>query len=135
MEPQNQKLLSESKSDVWYQHCGTDLYELSWQVGSFFITKAEFLELLGPWKRIFGQQSYQEKARSETYRRYWLSHFLSISDRNDFNYCHLMGEMLCLALASLYSPFQNKEDDGKKRVRREGGKQRERERKGEDHYN
>lgn len=64
MEPQNQKVLSESKSaDVCYQHSGKHLYELGWQGGRFLITKVGFLELLGHWKRAFGQQSYQQKAR------------------------------------------------------------------------
>lgn len=64
MEPQNEKLLSESKSaDVWYQLSGTHLYELGWQLDRFLITKIGFLELLGHWKRIFGQQYYQQKAR------------------------------------------------------------------------
>lgn len=67
MEPQNQKLLLESKSNVCYQHCGANLYELSWKVDRFLITKVGFLELLGNWKRICGQQSYQQKAKSETY--------------------------------------------------------------------
>lgn len=64
LEPQNQKVLSESKSaDVCYQHSGTHLYELGWQVDRFPINKVGFLELSGHWKRVFGQQSYQQKAR------------------------------------------------------------------------
>lgn len=46
MDPQNQKVLSESKSaDVCYQHSGTHLCELGWQVDGFPINKVAFLEL------------------------------------------------------------------------------------------
>lgn len=40
----------------------TGTHELDWQADRFLITKAGFLELLGHWKRIFRQQSYQQQA-------------------------------------------------------------------------
>lgn len=64
MELLNLNPLSESISaDFWHWHSGTHLYDLYCQVDRFLMTKVGFLELLGHWKRIFRQQSYQQQGR------------------------------------------------------------------------
>lgn len=123
---------------AWHWQSSTHSYELGWHGDRFLITEVGVSWTLRKledniWTTII-PGACQE---GETWKRCWLSHFLSRSEGNDFNYCHNGPDApFCPSLTVLWKQRRKEGEERGSRGRegREGGR-KEREGGKKDIYN